>query len=76
MGRGVLRNHLKLFVGEKEIGEITSGGFSPTLERSIALARVSSAIGESCEVEMRGKRVPVQVVKPPFVRNGKVCIKV
>lgn len=76
MGRGVLRNHLKLFVGEQEIGEITSGGFSPTLERSIALARVSSAIGESCEVEMRGKRVPVQVVKPPFVRNGKVCIKV
>lgn len=73
-GRGVLRNHLKLFSGEVEIGEITSGGFSPTLQRSIALARVSPAIGETCEVEIRGKRVAAQVVKPPFVRNGKACI--
>ncbi len=74
--RGVLRNHQKLFVGEQEIGEITSGGFSPTLERAIALARVSAAFGEGCEVEIRGKRASVQVVKPPFVRNGKACIKV
>ena len=73
-GRGVLRNHLKIYSGESEIGEITSGGFSPTLERSIALARVSQVVGESCEVEIRGKRVPAQVVKPPFVRNGKACI--
>lgn len=73
-GRGVLRNHLKLFSGEVEIGEITSGGFSPTLQRSIALARVSPAIGETCEVEIRGKRVAAQVLKPPFVRNGKACI--
>ncbi|MCU7842571.1 MAG: glycine cleavage system aminomethyltransferase GcvT [Candidatus Thiodiazotropha sp. (ex Monitilora ramsayi)] len=70
-GRGVLRNHLKLFDGDEPIGEITSGGFAPTLERSIAFARVKSGIGESCEVEMRGKRVPAQVVKPPFVRQGK-----
>jgi aminomethyltransferase len=75
-GRGVLRDHLKIFSGDEEIGEITSGGFSPTLERSIALARVKADIGEGCEVEIRGKRVPAQVVKPPFVRNGKACIKV
>lgn len=74
-GRGVLRNHLKIYSGEKEVGEITSGGFSPTLERSIAFARVSSDVGETCDVEIRGKRVPAQVVKPPFVRNGKVCIE-
>ncbi|MCU7905518.1 MAG: glycine cleavage system aminomethyltransferase GcvT [Candidatus Thiodiazotropha sp. (ex Epidulcina cf. delphinae)] len=71
VGRGVLRNHLKLFVGQRQIGEITSGGFAPTLERSIALARVEPDIGETCEVEIRGKRVQAQVVKPPFVRNGK-----
>jgi aminomethyltransferase len=70
-GRGVLRNHLKLFAGERPIGEITSGGFAPTLERSIAFARVEPDIGETCEVEIRGKRVAAQVVKPPFVRNGK-----
>jgi aminomethyltransferase len=76
LGRGVLRNHQKLFVGDEEVGEVTSGGFSPTLERSIAFARVTSNVAERCEVGMRGKRVPVQIVKPPFVRNGKACINV
>ncbi|PUB75043.1 MAG: glycine cleavage system aminomethyltransferase GcvT [gamma proteobacterium symbiont of Ctena orbiculata] len=73
-GRGVLRNHLKLFDGEKEVGEITSGGYAPTLERSIAFARVLPDTGETCDVEMRGKRVKAQLVKPPFVRNGKAVI--
>ncbi|MCU7946266.1 MAG: glycine cleavage system aminomethyltransferase GcvT, partial [Candidatus Thiodiazotropha sp. (ex Cardiolucina cf. quadrata)] len=68
------RNHLKLFDGQQAIGEITSGGFAPTLERSIALARVEADIGETCEVEIRGKRVAAQVVKPPFARNGKATI--
>ncbi len=70
-GRGVLRNHLQLFDGERPIGEVTSGGFAPSLERSIAFARVEADIGDSCEVEIRGKRVPAQVVKPPFVRHGE-----
>ena len=70
-GRGVLRNHLQLFDGERQIGEVTSGGFAPTLERSIAFARVNPGIGETCEVDIRGKRVAAQVVKPPFVRHGK-----
>ena len=70
-GRGVLRNHLQLFDGDRLIGEVTSGGFAPTLERSIALARIEPGTGETCEVEIRGKRVSAQVVKPPFVRNGK-----
>ncbi|MET0107077.1 MAG: glycine cleavage system aminomethyltransferase GcvT [Sedimenticola sp.] len=75
-GRGVLRNHQKIFVGENEVGEITSGGFSPTLEKSIALARVSRSVVDECDVEIRGKRIPAKVVKPPFVRNGKACIEV
>jgi len=74
-GRGVLRNHLKLFSEDTEIGEITSGGFAPTLERSIALARVAASIGDRCEVELRGKRLPARVVQPPFVRNGKVRVQ-
>lgn len=74
-GRGVLRNHQKLFSGDDEIGEITSGGFSPTLEKSIALARVRADIGASCDVEIRGKRIPARVVKPPFARKGNACIE-
>jgi aminomethyltransferase len=73
-GRGVLRNQQRLFVDETVVGEITSGGFAPTLERSIGLARVSGELGDHCEVEIRGKRIPVRVVKPPFVRNGSAAI--
>ena len=72
--RGVLRNHQKLFAGDTEAGEITSGGFSPTLERSIALARVAHDAPGEMEVDMRGKRLRVRVVKPPFVRNGKALV--
>ncbi len=73
-GRGVLRDHLKIYSGDTEVGEITSGGFGPTLDRSIALARIRSGCGENCEVDIRGKRLPVKVVSPPFVRNGKIRI--
>jgi aminomethyltransferase len=73
-GRGVLRDHLKIYSGESEVGEITSGGFAPTIERSIALARLRPNYGDGLEVEMRGKRLPVKLVQPPFVRNGKIKI--
>ena len=73
-GRGVLRDHLKIYSGESEIGEITSGGFSPTMDSSIALARLHPGHEEGLEVEMRGKRLPVRVVQPPFVRNGQIKI--
>ncbi|MBK5939055.1 glycine cleavage system aminomethyltransferase GcvT [Halochromatium roseum] len=73
-GRGVLRSHQPVLVNGQPVGEVTSGGFSPTLQRSIALARVQAGIGEQCAVEIRGKAVPAQVVKPPFVRHGKARI--
>jgi aminomethyltransferase len=73
-GKGVLRNHLKLFDGEREVGEITSGGFSPTLGRAIALARIAPDAGRDLSVEIRGRRLPVRQVKPPFVRHGQAVI--
>jgi aminomethyltransferase len=72
-GRGVLRDHQRLYDGEREVGEITSGGFSPTLERSIAMARVSADAGATLHVDIRGRRLPVRRVKMPFARNGSVC---
>jgi aminomethyltransferase len=72
--RGVLRSHQKVLspgVGE---GEITSGTFSPTLERSIAFARVPSAAADSVQVDIRGKLLHARVVKPPFVRAGKPLV--
>jgi aminomethyltransferase len=55
-------------------GEITSGTFSPTLGYSIAMARVPATVGDTAEVDIRGKLVPVKVVKPSFVRMGKKVI--
>ncbi len=75
-GRGVLRGHQKLFDGEREVGEITSGGFSPTLERSIGFARIARDAGEALTVEIRGKRLPLRVVKLPFVRHGQAQIEI
>ncbi|MDP2246473.1 glycine cleavage system aminomethyltransferase GcvT [Pseudomonas sp.] len=72
--RGVLRAHQVVRVGGVGEGEITSGSFSPTLGKSIALARVPTATGERAEVEIRGKWYPVRVVKPMFVRHGKALI--
>ena len=73
--KGVLRSHQKVFTALGE-GEITSGTFSPTMSRSIALARLPTGVaaGDSVEVEIRDKRLKATVVKPPFVRNGKVLI--
>jgi len=69
--RGVMRSHQKvIFTASDKQGEITSGTFSPTLQQSIAMARVPADAGTECAVDMRGKAVPVRMVKMPFVRNG------
>ena len=72
---GVLRSHQKV-VTAKGDGEITSGTFSPTLGRSIALARVPAGIvpGDTVAVEVRDRKLNAKVVKPPFVRNGVVLV--
>jgi aminomethyltransferase len=72
--RGVLRAHQVVRVSGVGEGEITSGSFSPTLGKSIALARVPADTGERAEVEIRGKWYPVRVVQPNFVRHGKALI--
>ncbi len=73
--KGVIRPGMDVFFtdanGVEQQGVITSGTFSPTLGYSIAMARVPNSIGDSAEVEMRKKRVPVKVIAPSFVRHGK-----
>ena len=69
--RGVLRAHQKVHAAPAGEGEITSGTYSPTLERSIALARVPSSTAARVQVDVRGKLLNARVVKPPFVRAGQ-----
>jgi aminomethyltransferase len=75
--RGVLRSHQKVLNSANlsaDSGEVTSGTFSPTLNRSIALARVPKDFDKTVQVEIRGKLHAARVVKPPFVRHGKALI--
>ncbi|MCD0501414.1 glycine cleavage system aminomethyltransferase GcvT [Bordetella petrii] len=70
--RGVMRAHMAVHT-PNGLGEITSGTMSPTLGVSIAFARLPPGVqpGQLVEVDIRGKRVPAQVCKLPFVRHGK-----
>jgi glycine cleavage system T protein (aminomethyltransferase) len=72
--RGVLRSHQRVIVPGGGQGEITSGTFSPTLQCSIALARVPSGPLERVAVDIRGKLLAARAVKPPFVRAGKSLV--
>ncbi|WP_273839413.1 glycine cleavage system aminomethyltransferase GcvT [Providencia rettgeri] len=61
-------------LGELKEGVITSGSFSPTLGFSIALARVPNGIQDKAIVEIRQREMPVEVVKPGFVREGNCLV--
>ena len=73
--RGVLRDGYEVVVPHSTVrGVITSGTFSPSLGVSIAIARVPVGELAAAEVLIRGKSVPVEVVKPNFVRHGKALV--
>jgi aminomethyltransferase len=84
--RGVLRKSQQVSAADEiaaaptcashALGEVTSGTFSPTLNRAIAFARVASGTGLKVLVDIRGKPHAARVVKPPFARNGKILIHV
>jgi aminomethyltransferase len=73
---GVLRGHQRVRTVHGE-GSVTSGTFSPTLGNSIALARVPAgvAFGDTVQVAVRDKLLGARVVKPPFVRDGKILVE-
>ena len=74
--KGVLRSHQRVVVDGVGEGETTSGGFAPTIGRSIALARVPAGDYDRAQVEIRGKLLNTRIVPTPFVRHGTVRIDV
>ncbi|WP_459615732.1 glycine cleavage system aminomethyltransferase GcvT [Bordetella sp. 2513F-2] len=70
--RGVMRAHMAVRTAHGN-GEVTSGTMSPTLGVSVGFARMPAGVrpGDTVHVEIRGKWVPAQVCKLPFVRHGK-----
>ena len=71
-GKRIARQGARVILGEREIGLVTSGTFSPTLQASIAMALVapdSRAVGSATSVDVRGHRESARVVKLPFYKR-------
>jgi aminomethyltransferase len=69
-GRMAAREGAAVMLGDEQVGDVTSGGFSPSLERPIAMAYVAAAHaaeGIALELDVRGRRIPATVVPIPFV---------
>jgi aminomethyltransferase len=69
-GRGVPRAHCAVLVDGRQVGEVTSGTFSPTRKQGIALALLEPQIAEGTQVQVdvRGRALDAEVVRPPFVQ--------
>ena len=71
--KGVLR-HGQPVQTDVGPGVVTSGTYSPTLQRSIGLVRVPVGAGAECSVDIRGALKKARLVRPPFVRKGKILV--
>jgi len=68
-GSGLPRHGQNIFIGNEPIGEITSGGYSPMIEKGIGLGFIPKEMakkGTDISIEIRGKKVPAVLRRPPF----------
>ena len=73
-GRGIVREHETIYSGDKQVGQTTSGTMCPTVGMAVAMAYVNldcAEVGTALEVEVRGRRVPVEVIPMPFYTAKK-----
>lgn len=73
-GRGIARHGYPVFLGETEVGPVTSGSYAPFLQKNIGLVYLPAAratSGTQFDVDIRGKRVPARVVPTPFYKRQK-----
>jgi aminomethyltransferase len=74
-GRGIPRHGYPVYLGEREVDVVRSGTMSPSLGQPIGTAYLpadAAKVGTRFEVEIRGERIPAEVVKRPFYTNGSV----
>ncbi|KAB2956731.1 MAG: glycine cleavage system aminomethyltransferase GcvT [Thermoanaerobaculia bacterium] len=73
-GRGIARHGHKIVSGEREVGVVTSGTFSPSLEKALGMGYVETALAEpgtALEIDVRGRRIPARVVPIPFYKRPR-----
>ena len=72
--RGIARANYQVFAGGEKIGWVTTGTFSPTLNKNLAMALIAdwhATVGQNVDVEIREKLVKAQIVTRPFYKRGK-----
>jgi aminomethyltransferase len=72
--RGIPRSHYAVWVGEQQVGEITTGTQSPTLKKSVGFALIGrqyAQVDNVCSVEIRGRRLKAKMVSIPFYRRNQ-----
>lgn len=73
-GRGIIREHADVYVGDKKIGLTTSGTHCPYIKAPLAMAIIDveyTELGTAVEVDVRGRRVAAEVIKLPFYKKGQ-----
>jgi aminomethyltransferase len=73
-GRAVMRTGCQVLSSERIVGEVTSGVFSPSLQKPVAFARISASADASLQVVIRNRQFVVRQVPLPFVRKGQVLV--
>ena len=71
--RGIPRQHYPIIVDGKKAGEVTSGMFSPMLDKGIGVGYVDKPYdktGNEIGIQIRDKVIPAKIVKPPFYKKG------
>ena len=76
-GKRIAREGAAVLREGTEVGRVTSGTFTPTLNKAVAMAYVDpslSPVGTSCEVDVRGKPAPARVVRLPFYKRSQTSL--
>lgn len=74
--RGIPRHGYDIYAGHEKVGQVTSGGHSPVLEKGIGMGYVNfphHKTGTEIFIEIRGRRIPARIVKPPFVKHTTIA---
>lgn len=70
--KGIARQHFPIYIGGVQVGEVTSGGYSPVLDKAVGLgfiAKPFDVIGNQIELDVRGKRLKAELVPTPFYKR-------
>lgn len=70
VGRGIAREHCPVYLGDEQVGMVTSGTHAPTLGCPIAMLRIKKGLREGLTVDIRGKRVGIEIIPLPFYKKA------